>query len=140
MADPMAGKYKKPFKREFVMAELVLAPYGGKLEWSQNDYEAFRFTSPGVTLIFYPHKTSAGHHHIRIREQNSKSKALAHELMARLDVAAGHCCTFSSKHLQSAHFKFGIEHKIEHGWADKRVDWRGNLVEPKRANATNRTN
>lgn len=67
------------------------------LEWSKHEYQAFVFKSENVSLVFYPHKTSAGHYHIRVRDQGSKNKAEAKRLMWELDEAAGFNCTFSKK-------------------------------------------
>jgi hypothetical protein len=48
-------------------AEKRLAGLGGKLMDSPHDYEIARWMHPDLTLIFYPHKTSANNYHARVR-------------------------------------------------------------------------
>lgn len=99
MSDPDAGKYNKLFKQQFAIATETLAQRDGQLEWVRHDYQAFIYREPGVCLVFYPHKTSGtGNRHIRVRDQGSKDKKLAKELMESLDRAAGFNCTFTRKH------------------------------------------
>ena len=95
MSDPNAGKYHRLFKDEFKQAEEILAGRGGKVEWSTNDYQAFTYREPGVCLVFYPHKTSAGNYHVRVRNQGSKEAPLAKRLMRELYVQSGHSCSFT---------------------------------------------
>lgn len=97
MADSNKKQYPKLYREEFELARTTLATRKGTLEWSSADYEAFIYMEPGVRLVFYPHRTSAGNYHIRIRSSNSKDAALADRLMRELDQAAGYCCTFSRK-------------------------------------------
>lgn len=124
MRDPNAGKYIRQFAAEFAMAELVLAPYG-KLEWSKNDYEAFRFVGDDVTLIFYPHKTRASNVHIRVREQGSRDKDKARELMALLDIGSGANCTFSRNHQNGNDIMYQEKLRkrlgLAYGWAALKV-------------------
>lgn len=90
-------RYRKLYREEFDLAAKALAGRNGALDWSTADYVAFVWTEPAVCLVFYPHKTSAGNHHIRVRDQGSRDKALARELMRRLDEAAGYNRTFTQK-------------------------------------------
>ncbi|AJG18857.1 hypothetical protein [Cupriavidus basilensis] len=119
--DPNAGNYQRLAKQEFSIAEKVLAGAGGRLQWGTNDYEAFRFVSPDVTLIFYPHKTSGtGNTSIRVRDQASKKKGKAAHLMALLYVGAGNNNTFYWKDME-----YNTVHRVaqsaglEYGWAAK---------------------
>ena len=96
MEDPNKGKYRKLYAEEFGLARGILAQYGGTFKWSEYDYQAFTFTKQGVNLIFYPHKTSAGNHHLRVREQGSTDKVQAKKLLSLLDKGAGYNCTFTS--------------------------------------------
>lgn len=89
--------YKNQYKEEFALAKSILKDEPGKLEWSKNDYQVFTYKEDGVTLVFYPHKTSAGHYHIRVRNQNSKDTEKARRLMILLDHGAGSNCTFTHK-------------------------------------------
>lgn len=93
MPDPMRGKYtqKSAFKREYETAKERLAPLGGIVEPGSNDYEAFIYTSPGLRLIFYPHKTSAGNRHIRVRTSGSYDSK---KLRAAIFALAENTCTF----------------------------------------------
>lgn len=119
--DPMAGKYQREAKHEFAMASLVLKDAPGELSWSSNDYEAFRFVSRDVTLIFYPHATSGtGNVSIRVRQQASKKPGRALRLMSLLYIGAGHNTTFSWKHMDlNAVGKVADIGRIEYGWADR---------------------
>lgn len=85
--DANAGNYHKIYKSEFGLAKSILEDEGGHIEWGTNDYEAFLFTKPGVSLVFYPHRTTARHYHIRVRDRNSKDKAEVLRLMAKLEEA-----------------------------------------------------
>jgi hypothetical protein len=87
-------QYKKLYKNEFQLATKVL---GVGVEWSPHDYEAFIYKKDTVSLVFYPHRTSAGNYHIRVRDNGSKDKELAKRLMFNLDIEAGNNCTFSKK-------------------------------------------
>lgn len=95
MRDKNAGKYDKLYKREFDLAAKVLGNLG-PLKWGEHDWEAFTFQCVGVSLVFYPHRTSAGNYHIRVRDQGSSDKKKAGELMEQLD-ALEHTCTFTRK-------------------------------------------
>lgn len=88
---------RKEFNDEFKMAKKALAPFGGDVSWSDYDYEAFRYKSDSVQLIFYPHKTSAGHYHIRMRDAGSKDKAVLDGIRVALRDVAGYCCTFRER-------------------------------------------
>lgn len=117
----MAGKYRQWFKHEFAMAELVLKNAGGQLQWSQNDYEAFRFVAPRVCIIFYPHKTSGtGNVSCRVRDAGSQDKNKAKRLMNQLYVGAGHNNTFSQNN--QGHFgahDWARQTGTKFGWADE---------------------
>ncbi len=89
---------RKKWHEEFEKAKALDLP--GSLEWSQYNYEAFRYTEPGVTIIFYPHTVKRTfNQHIRVREQHSKDKDRAFALMRMLNNLEN-CCTFDS-HLRT---------------------------------------
>lgn len=118
MRDPMAGKYQREYKLEFEIARIVLEGEPGELAWGVHDYEAMTFTSPSVRLIFYPHKTSAGNYHLRIRDQGSKSKGRAQLLMDRLELGSGNWCTFQSRTSSfGRRLALAEREKREFGWA-----------------------
>ena len=93
MKDELAGKYNTMYGGEFKLAKRILTAFKGKLEWSTNDYEAFTFKADDMNLIFYPHRTSAGNYHIRVRGTGNNIK----EVLRLLDDKSGFNCTFSSK-------------------------------------------
>lgn len=123
MRDPKAGKYKRDYKLEFEIARVVLDGELGELSWGVHDYEAMVFASPDVRLIFYPHKTSAGNYHLRIREQGSKDKERAEFLMDRLQIGSGHSCTFQTARQHGGDFmrqnSLADHLGVEFGWARK---------------------
>ncbi|WP_454734261.1 hypothetical protein [Cupriavidus pauculus] len=121
--DPNAGKYQRHYAAEFQTAGRVLARFGqksGQLVWGKNDYEAFLYTEMGVRLVFYPHRTSAGNYHIRVRSQGSKQPKRATTLMSLLYIGAGNNCTFqwAGHDLNAAH-KLAEQQQLEYGWAEK---------------------
>ena len=89
--------YRKLYQEEFDLAAKTLSGRNGALTWSTADYVAFVWWEPTVCLVFYPHKTSAGNYHIRVRDQSSYDKVLALKLMVLLDKAGGYNRTFTSK-------------------------------------------
>ena len=97
MRDPVAGKYQNWYTPEFKMAAKILKGYDGKLEWSTNDYVAFTFVSEDLKLIFYPHKTSAGNRHIRVRDGGCKSVEDFTRVATLLYKGSGSNCTFPVK-------------------------------------------
>ena len=74
-------------------------PVGLRVERSEHAYEVWRINGEGVSLIVYPHRTSAGHYHLRIRNNGSQDKGRARALLESLDNAAGYNCTFHCKTL-----------------------------------------
>lgn len=89
--------YRRLYREEFDLASQVLKGRNGSLDWSTADYVVFVWSEPTVCIAFYPHKTSAGNHHIRVRDHGSADKELAIRLMDDLDEAAGYNCTFTRK-------------------------------------------
>lgn len=111
MTDPMAGRYCVPSKRgyedtfrlEFWTAKERLAPLGGNVTPGVHDYEAFIYEREGLRLVFYPHKTSAGNRHIRVRTTGKFDPAVLREALFML--AENSCC-----------FQFPADHML-HGEA-----------------------
>lgn len=93
MADPLKGRYteRRYFREEFNKASVRLAPLGGRVLPGVHDYEAFVYEGVDLKLIFYPHKTSAGNHHIRVRTSGKFKKAALREAIFAL---AENTCTF----------------------------------------------
>jgi hypothetical protein len=68
-----------------------------RLVWVLKNYIAFRILGDDFSLVVYPHKTSAGNHHARVRDENSKNKLNAVIAMKKLYEESGHNCTFQAK-------------------------------------------
>lgn len=94
MKDPLKSRYRKMYQGEFEIAQKGLSGRIGTLEWSPHEYEAFIWSEDGARVVFYPHRTSAGNYHLRVRDAGSKDKALADRIMQLLDDAVSGC-TFS---------------------------------------------
>lgn len=88
------------YKEEFAQAQQILAGIEGELFRVNYDYESFRFKNKEVCIIFYPHRTSNGNYHIRVRDGGSSNKKLADDLMDKLYIESGYNCTFSKKWLK----------------------------------------
>ncbi len=86
----------RKYGEEYKAAKIVLSSELGKFKWLTCDYQAFTYKSDDVSLVFYPHKTTAGNHHIRVRNQNSKNKDKAYQLMKSL-YDSSFDCTFKYK-------------------------------------------
>lgn len=90
--------YKKYFAEEFELAKAALKPLGGEVYWVDHDYEAFRYKADGVLLIFYPHQTTAGNHHLRVRcAANSNIEAAAIAVKTILEAKKCIDCKFQAK-------------------------------------------
>ena len=87
---------KSDWIEDFKKAKEVLKPFNGELLWVLENYIAFRFKSNDISLVFYPHKTSAGNYHLRVRNENSKNKKLATKALIALSNSVN-SCTFSVK-------------------------------------------
>jgi hypothetical protein len=61
------SKNKKMWANVKRVAADRLSELGGKLMDSPHDYEIARWMNPELTLILYPHKTSANNYHCRVR-------------------------------------------------------------------------
>lgn len=99
MTDKNKEIYRKIYKAEFDFVNQYCEKNSipAIVTWSNYDYEAFRLVSGGTSLCFYPHKTSTGNHHIRVRDTGSKDKVEAAMLMKSIHIAHGGFCTFSQK-------------------------------------------
>lgn len=51
--------------------------------WVDTAWQLFKFKCDGVCLVFYPHKSTAGNRHVRVRDENSTNRGLAETLMRR---------------------------------------------------------
>lgn len=95
------NNWRDKYKAEYAIANRILfdeLELDGVLAWSTHDYIAFTFKNRDISLVFYPHKTSAFNYHIRVRNNGSKDIEKANTVMSMLDEGAGYNCTFSRKH------------------------------------------
>lgn len=83
-SDPNIGRYDKFFQKEFDLVKELLKKENGRLFWAYEDYVAFIFSTPTVCILFYPHKTNSGKRVLYMRDQNSKDKKLAYEILKKL--------------------------------------------------------
>lgn len=100
------GAKREPYATEFGWAVTICAPLGCTVERSAAMYEVAKVKGDGVALVIYPHRTTAGHYHLRVRDNNSKDKAKAARVLQALDDGEGlpekdrkrvqYFCTFSS--------------------------------------------
>lgn len=72
--------------------------HGLTLELVDIQYQVAKIKGDDIKLVIYPHKTSSGHYHLRVRDESSKDKEKAIQHMYGLDIAAGFNCTFSHKY------------------------------------------
>lgn len=83
------SKDRKGWRHIKSVAEQRLAGLGGVLEWSTVAYEVMRWESQNLVLIFYPHRTSAGNYHIRIRKGRCNDRTLLRKCI--LAIAENSC-------------------------------------------------
>lgn len=80
-------KEQKPWRESINVLKAFAEKLGLTVELrnpSCPEYQLARLTCDGVRLIAYPHKTTAGNHHVRIRNEHSKNVAKATEIMKAL--------------------------------------------------------
>lgn len=108
----MAKNKKLPWQQEVDWATTICGPLFCTVERSTADYEIAKVKGDGVSLVIYPHKSSAGHYHLRVRDNGSKRPQFAARVMGALNAGEGlsedvrwkvtHTCTFSFKKLPIA--------------------------------------
>lgn len=85
------SKDQRAWKHVKAVAASRLAEIGGALDWSPHAHEVLRWSHPELTLIFYPHRTSAGNYHVRVRAGACKSRKLLRRCIVAL---AENSCQF----------------------------------------------
>ena len=105
----MTSKKYHPWQQEVEWAMAICAPHGCKVERSSAQYEIATVKGSGVSLVIYPHKTSAGNYHARVRDNGSKNRMRAGLVMAALHDGEGlpedvahqirFSCTFTWKNM-----------------------------------------
>lgn len=84
-------------KGELIIAHDIATEFNCDVFLSNAKYQIAKIKGDGVQLVLYPHKTTAGNHHIRIRDENSKDPKKALAIADALDKTAGFNCTFQMK-------------------------------------------
>ena len=103
------SKKRRPWQDHYDVAALILKDEPGEMVSAADAYVAFRYREPGVRIVFYPHQTSGGHYHIRIRDEGSKDKARYAQMAGRLHAGGW----FATKHAGLPRCPKGLEI----GWA-----------------------
>ena len=87
-AKPWVGRYAGDITVEsalkaFADAQTLVEPLGCRCEWAKPAaiWEAFHVIGTGVRLVVYPHRTTAGNRHLRVRNSSSADAAKAREVM-----------------------------------------------------------
>lgn len=103
----MARTKTMPWQREFDWATKICSKHGCEVERSTAQYEIAKVKGNGVSLVIYPHRTTSGHYHVRVRDNGSKDRQSAGSVMAALNAGDGlpekeaeyvrFSCTFTSK-------------------------------------------
>lgn len=101
----------EPWRQEILWASQICAAFGCNVYRSTADYEIAKVNGDGISLVIYPHRTTAGNYHVRVRDNGSKNRLGARRVMSALDAGEGlpekeaervrFSCTFSAKKLPS---------------------------------------
>lgn len=86
-----ASKDRKAWKSVHAAALKRLAAFGGALAWSDVQHEVMRWVHADLVLIFYPHRTSAGNYHVRVRAGRCNDRKLLRKCVMAL---AENACNF----------------------------------------------
>lgn len=86
-----ASKDRKAWKGVHAAAMTRLKGFGGALAWSANQHEVMRWVHADLVLIFYPHRTTAGNYHIRVRAGRCNDRKLLRKCVMAL---AENTCNF----------------------------------------------
>jgi hypothetical protein len=85
------SKNRKAWKGVHAAAAQRLAHFGGVLAWSEVRHEVLRWVHADLVLIFYPHKTTAGNYHVRVRAGRCADRKLLRKCVMAL---AENTCNF----------------------------------------------
>jgi hypothetical protein len=91
-----AGKHYV-WDEDLRLARDVAARYVCMVYLDDAPYHVAKIKGDGVQLVLYPHQTSAGNHHMRVRDEGSRDAQKALEISDALNKSAGFNCTFSMK-------------------------------------------
>lgn len=101
-------KKENPWAREIIWAQIICGRLGCEVtEADLSKYEIAKVKCEDVSLVVYPHATSANNQHARVRDNGSRDKRLATLIMRAMDHGIGlpegemnrvrFSCTFSQK-------------------------------------------
>lgn len=85
------SKDQKGWKNVKAVAEKRLSALGGAMAWSPVAHEVMRWEHKDLVLIFYPHRTTAGNYHIRVRAGRCTDRKLLRKCIHAL---AENSCQF----------------------------------------------
>lgn len=91
-----AGKHYV-WDEDLTLARDVSEKHGCKVFLDDAPYQVAKIKGDGVQLVIYPHQTSAGNHHLRVRDESSKDAKKALEVADALNKVTGFNCTFRMK-------------------------------------------
>src|ERR1700744_4085952 len=79
----------EPWAQEVRWAKAICALLDCEVAPSTAMFELAKIKGDGISLVLYPHKTSASNYHIRVRDNGSKDKVKADRVMDALDHGDG---------------------------------------------------
>ncbi len=85
------------WSHDLEIAYRIAAENDSKLYRATDAYVVARVIGHGVRLALYPHRTTAGNYHLRVRDEASKDARKALAVADALDRGAGFNCTFQMK-------------------------------------------
>ena len=88
---------EKELRSELPTARKILKDENVIFEEVFRNYILFKIKSEGVCIVAYPHKTSAGNRHVRIRNENSSNKEELMRIMEKLRDESGNDCRYHFK-------------------------------------------
>lgn len=81
---------------ELSIALKVASAEGAYLFLTDAPYQVAKVIGDRFKLVIYPHRTTAGNYHLRVRDEGSADKERARTVALALNRAAGCNCTFTS--------------------------------------------
>ena len=91
-----AGKHYV-WEEDLRLARDIAARYCCMVYLDDTPYHIAKIKGDDIQLVLYPHKTSAGNHHMRIRDEGSKDAKSALSIADALHTTSGFNCSFQMK-------------------------------------------
>lgn len=88
---------EKELKSEIHSARIILSDEDVQFQEINKNYILFKIIGNDFKIVAYPHKTSAGNRHVRVRDENSKNKKESLRIMKKLYDLSGNNCRYQSK-------------------------------------------